>query len=244
MGEFSSITRTGKHEPFNLHVQRGYVQGHNTVHKFGFATSVTASEVPIWNGGAAYVYPVSAGLVTLAAVSGTNATSNIKIVGLDANYNEIEEEVTLNATTTVTTSSTFIRVYRAYVSNDVNLGEQVDFYLDGNRTAVIDADENQTLMSLYTVPAGYTAYMYQLHISSGTANPNGYIKVRLRAREPGGVFRVRAKYTLANAVMEEAYPFPLKFPEKTDIQVTGQSSSGVQEIAAMFDLLLIKNESA
>ena len=41
MAEFSSITRTGKHEPFGLHVKRGYVQGHEHVHKFGFNTSVT-----------------------------------------------------------------------------------------------------------------------------------------------------------------------------------------------------------
>ena len=51
MGQYSSITRTGKHEPFGLHVKRGYVQGHEHVHKFGFNTSVTTSATLVWNGG-------------------------------------------------------------------------------------------------------------------------------------------------------------------------------------------------
>ena len=60
MGQYSSITRTGKHEPFGLHVKRGYVQGHEHVHKFGFNTSVTTSATLIWNGGGDYTYPTSA----------------------------------------------------------------------------------------------------------------------------------------------------------------------------------------
>ena len=49
MGEYSSITRTGKHEPFELHVQRGYVQEHKSVSKFGYATSVSGTEVAVFN---------------------------------------------------------------------------------------------------------------------------------------------------------------------------------------------------
>jgi hypothetical protein len=73
MGQYSSITRTGKHEPFGLHVKRGYVQGHEHVHKFGFNTSVTTSATLIWNGGGGYTYPTSAAQL---GVVGTSTTDN------------------------------------------------------------------------------------------------------------------------------------------------------------------------
>ena len=244
MGEFSSITRTGKHEPFELHVQRGYVQGHSVINKFGYATSVSGTEVPIWNGGSPYVYPTSAGLVNVVATSGTNTTSQILIQGLDENYDEITNIVTLNGTTTVASTDKFIRVYRAYVVNDVPLANTVNLNLDGNLTAVIYPADNQTLMAIYTIPAGYTGYLSQLNISSGTAQPTQFIRVRLKVREPDGVFRTQAKYSIANSFAEESYPYPIPIPEKSDIQVTGISSGGVNEIAALFNILLIKNVSA
>jgi hypothetical protein len=56
------------------------------------------------------------------------------------------------------------------------------------------------------------------------------------------VFRTKAKYTLANQFAEERYPYPLEIPEKTDVQIRARSSSGENEMSALFDLLLIKNE--
>ena len=242
MGQYSSITRTGKHEPFGLHVKRGDVQGHEHVHKFGFNTSVTTAAGLVWNGGGDYTYPTSAAQLGVVGTSTTD-NSQITIEGVDADYNEVSNIVTLNGTTTVTTSASYLRSYRAFVSDDNEPAGDVTITHSGDTVAIISAEENQTLMATYTVPAGYTAYLYQLVFGGAAELANKFMTVRLRARKPGGVFRTQAKYTTAAQTFEEVMEFPLKFEEKTDIEITAQASSQTQQASAMFDLLLIKNES-
>lgn len=242
MSDFSSITRTGKHEPFGLHVKRGYVQGHEHVHKFGFNTSVTTSATLVWNGGGDYTYPTSAAVLGVVGTSTTD-NSQITVQGVDGDYNELSNIVTLNGTTTVTTSGTFLRSYRAFVSDDNEPAGDVTITHSGDTVAIISEGEGQTLMATYTVPAGYTAYLYQLVFGGAAEVANKFMTVRLRIREPGGIFRTQAKYTTAAQTFEEVMDFPLKFTEKTDIEITAQASSGTQQASAMFDLLLIKNES-
>lgn len=243
MSKYSSITRTGKHEDFNLHVKRGFVEGHDHIHKFGYNPTVSVVERPVWDGAIEYVYPTSAGPCLVASTTTTDTSSEITVIGLDQDYNEITNIVTLNGTTTVATSGSYIRVFRAFVSNDVSCAGDVNINLDGNLNARIDQEEGQTLMAIYTVPAGYTGYLQQMNMASGTENANKYLTVSYKQREQGGVFRTLAKYTLANQFAEERYPYPLEIPEKTDIQIRAKSSSGDQEISALFDVLIIKNES-
>ena len=107
MGKYASITRTGRNEDFNLHVKRGFVEGHEHIHKFGY-------------GGIEYVYPTSAGPCLVASTTAVDTGSKITIQGLDEDYNQITNIVTLNGTTTVATSGTFFRVFRAFISNDVS----------------------------------------------------------------------------------------------------------------------------
>ena len=243
MAEYSSITKTGKHEPFELHVQRGYVQEHKSASKFGYATSVSGTEVAVFNGGLEYVYAASAAPMYVYAASGTNTTSQITIEGLDADYNELSNIVTLNATTTVATSGSFIRVNRTFVSNDVPAEENVHVNNSaGNLNSELEPNENQSLQAVYTIPAGYTGYLDQVAAGTATEVANKFIRVRLKTREPGGVFRTRAKFTVASGNYEEVFKYPIEIPEKSDIEVTAESSSGVNEVSAIFNLLLIANE--
>jgi len=104
------------------------------------------------------------------------------------------------------------------------------------------ANENQSLQAVYTIPAGYTGYLDQVAANTATEVANKFVRVRLKIREPGGVFRTRAKFTIAGGSYEEIFKYPIEIPEKSDIEMTAQSSSGVNEVAAIFNLLLIANE--
>jgi hypothetical protein len=162
---------------------------------------------------------------------------------LDADYNELSNIVTLNATTTVATSGSFIRVNRIFVSNDVPAEESVHVNNSaGNLNSELGPNENQSLQAIYTIPAGYTGYLDQVAAGTATEVANKFIRVRLKVREPGGVFRTRAKFTVASGNYEEKFKYPLEIPEKSDIQVTAESSSGVNEVSAIFNLILIANE--
>ena len=243
MAEFSSITRTGKHEPFNLHLARGYVQGHENLFKFGYNAAVSAVEETIWDGGGIYSYPTSAAPLGVVGTSTTD-NSQITVQGLDADYNEVSNIVTLNGTTTVTTSASYIRAYRAFVSDDNEPAGDVNIRHSGNLVAQISSGENQTLMTVYTVPAGYTLYISRGTISTASEGTNEIITGRLKVRTPGGVMRTQAVVTLNNQFITFDWETPIVVPEKSDVEATAiVSKSQNNAVAASFEGILIKNES-
>ena len=238
MGEFSSITRTGKHEPFDLHVARGYIQGHGHVNKFGFNPDMGGggSLETIWDGSNLYTYATSAAVVSVA---GTD-NGSITIEGLDANYVSVTENVSIGAVTT----QEFYRINRAYVTNlasgSIN-SANINMNIDGNLRSRITASRGQTLQAVYTVPAGHTAYLKNVHFGTEEADKKGFFILASRHVNDGGVFNTKGFFGADQSVDYE-YTIPLKFEEKTDIEVRAdiQSSEGA---SAIFDMILIKNES-
>lgn len=103
--------------PYYIQVARGLVDGHKRLFKFGYNSEIQNISETIWDAGGVYVYPSTA--VVMTVTSGAGATDNgvaITVQGLDSNYDEVSEEVTLASTGTATTTQTFLRVYRAFVS--------------------------------------------------------------------------------------------------------------------------------
>jgi hypothetical protein len=93
------------------------------------------------------------------------------------------------------------------------------------------------------VPAGYTAYLYETHITVATEANNKYGVINVVARPDGGVFNVKDKFTTVLDNRTQKYNFPLKFEEKTDIEVRaiGSSSNANIAISAGLDILYIEN---
>ena len=254
----SSVTRFGKNEPFELQMARNQIFDHKSIYKFGFNADINGTEETIWDGGGIYAYP-SAATVMKVSSSSANDTSagtgarTVTVSGLDSDYNEAEETVSLNGQTEVLTTTSFIRVYRAFVETAGSGGTAAgDIYVGtGTVTAGVPATvyakitlgQNQTLMSVWTVPAGYTAYMLRANLSSSTANTNQYVTVRLIQRPFGGVFRTQVRTTLQRGDEEFRFPIPLSFPEKTDIEARAVSSGSNNLVASDFTIVYIKNES-
>jgi len=242
----SSITRFGKTEPFYLQVARGQIENHKHVFKFGFNPDINGTEETIWDVGGIYAYPASAVTMTATTTAGVPATDNgvkITIVGLDADYNEVSQEITLAGSGTATTTQTFLRVFRAFVSGSQAPTDDVNITNGGTTYARVTLNDNQTLMAVWTVPAGYTAYFLAGSISLGTANINQYLTARLIARLSGGVFRTQQKVTLDSGSFQQEYLIPLEFPEKTDIEARAVSSGSNNAVSATFDIIYIKNSS-
>ena len=242
----SSITRVGTYEPWELQVGRGQIAFHEQVFKFGSNPDVNGSNETIWDVGGLYTYPGSALARTVTSAAGTPSDDNgvtVVIEGLDGDYNEVSDEVTLAGAGTATTTQTFLRVFRAYVSGsqaptgNLNITNGVTTY------ARITLGENQTLMALWTVPAGYTAYLSRGTISVGTSNVNQFVTGRLSTREFGGVFRTQAKVTLDNGFIDFVFDVPLRIPEKTDIETRAVSSGSNNVVAATFSIIYIKNDT-
>ena len=159
--QVSSITRNGRHEPFELQVARGQVALHYPIELFGYSTAVGSTALgPCWEGltqsGGAYAYPSSAVQMTL--VSTTTDTQNVLVMGLDANYNLLSETITLNGTTNVTTVNSYLRINGLYITNGINAGT-ITCKNNSVLYAQINIGIGQSQMSIYTVPKGYTFYL-------------------------------------------------------------------------------------
>ena len=264
MAQISSITRVGKTEPFELQVARGQVAYHESVYKFGNNAEVSNSTETIWQQGGLYSY-LSAASVLKVSSSSANDTSagtgarTVELFGLDGDYNEINEVVILNGQTAVNTTLSYLRINRMIVRSAGSGGANAGIIYAGTGTvttgvpaniyATINGDgTNQTLMALWTVPAGYTAYLMQYDVSNGTtSNTPAVCKMTLAARPHGEVFQSKDVKSLTTGMhIENTLVVPIKFTEKTDIEVRAVSSSNsvTFDISSALEIIYIKNDGA
>lgn len=230
--------------PYYIQVARGLVNGHKRLFKFGYNSEIQNISETIWDAGGVYVYPSSA--VVMTVTSGAGATDNgvaITVQGLDSNYDEVSEEVTLASTGTATTTQTFLRVYRAFVSGSQAITANTTIANSGTTYAQINNGENQTLMALWTVPAGYTAYLLSTKITAFTEQNNKIATININARRENGIFRTADKFDVFAAAVTQLYTCPTPFPEKTDIEVRAiaTSSNADLRVAAGLDIIYIAN---
>ncbi len=233
-------------EQFDINVARGKVRGTSTIHKFGAtpgqSNNITAT---IWDKPDT-LYPWTsfnaAGVLTAAQANASDNGKQVTILGLDENWNEISEVFTLSSVGTVTGSQTFKRVYRGYISSGgQNIGD-VLFSIGGTDILKITAGFGQTLMAIYSVPAGYTAYLYQGTASAQVnANGTGFMYVRYSGETS---FRVGHTFEVDGTGGQYFYKFafPQRIPEKSDIDVRITSRSNNGRFTAAFDILLIKDD--
>lgn len=230
--------------PYFLQVSRGLIDGHKRVFKFGYNGLIQNVEETIWDVGGLYTYPSSA--VTMTATSSSGATDSgieVTIQGVDTNYAELSETVTLNASGTATTTGSFLRVYRAFVSGSTASAGNITIANGGTTYAYVSADDQQTLMALWTVPAGYTAYLFQLDTTAFTVQNNKVATIRMLTREVNGVFRTQNKFDLFEGSYHQDITCPQPIPEKTDIEfrAIADSSNADLRVAATFDIIYIEN---
>jgi hypothetical protein len=257
MGTYSSATRQGAYEPFELQVARGQVDGHKTLFKFGVNGDVGASLETVWAQGGTYVYPASATVMKISSSSaddafgGTGARS-IAIFGLDADYNEISESVLLDGQTAVNTGNSYLRISRVYVTTAGSGATAAGTIYAGTGTVtsgvpanifgVVALGANQTQMAFWTVPAGYTLYLTGVFYTSGNTNANAWTNFQLIQRPLGGVFRQQSSSRVpGNGDFVFDLHTPLAFTEKTDIEIRAIASTSPSNVSAEFEGIYIKN---
>lgn len=243
MAEKSSISRFGTSEPFELQVARGQITFHTPLFKYGYNPLIINVQETIWDVGGVYAYPASAVAMTVTSASGATDSGVTGVVfGLDTNYNEVSEAFTLNASGTYTTTQTFLRVYRAYITGSTAPAGNIDVANGGTTYARITAGENQTLMAVYTVPAGKTLYVTRGIATHGTDTAGAYMTIRFKVRDQGSVLRTAAKVDLVGGTIDFPFDYPLKINEKSDVEVTAICSKNQNNaVAATFEGVLIDN---
>ena len=238
--------------PFYLAVQQGKVPGYTMVNKFGYNPSIgSGSFETIWETGNSYPWQTSALTVDVVSddandvhTTGSGART-LRIQGLDGSYNFAEETVNLNGTSTVTTTQTFLRVFRMSVetagSFGNNEGEITVTYTGGSDVAAtITAGNGQTLMTLYTIPAGYTGYLLSMNISSGKDQEMQFKFIQRDNSITNAAFQTKQFLDVRGGQTTVIFNAINVIPQKSDIYISGKASS-TSSASASFDLLLVQD---
>lgn len=171
--------------PGNLDIASGRRQGYELFEKFGENQNVSnAGNEDIWDGSTLYTgFPTTAETVQAVCSSPSDALGGVgaeilTLRGLDENFLEVTENLTLNGGTSANTTTTFIRLDRAFVIQSAN-GANTAFNVgtitirQSTTTSVIfcvmPALVNQTRIACYTVPADKTLLLSEIDVDISKA---------------------------------------------------------------------------
>lgn len=239
---------------FFIAVAKGDYTGYSNVSKFGRNPSVKSADYEtLWDGSNLYPWPTAAETLNVVSTdaddssSGTGART-VEIEGLDSNWDVLTETVSMNGTTNVTTTNSFLRVYRVRVvtagSTGVNEGTiTCTNTTSSNVIAQISVDNSgfgQSLMALYTVPAGKTAYLINFDFSSAKDNEHTF---RLLSRDntvTDAAWNTK-EFASARGGFNDFKKFAIqKYTEKSDLDLQAIASAA-SAASGGFELILIDN---
>lgn len=231
------------------------------VNKFGQASGIQTADgiVDVWDGVAnanadnTYTYSTTADIDTVSS-SNNGDTQVIEIQGLDTNWNLVTQNVTLTGQTKATLGTPLIRAFRMKNLGATNNAGAVYCYVDDTVVSgvpqtnnkirmIMAAGNNQTLHSLYSIPAGYTGYILQFYYSV-SKKVSCVADTELRVRPFGGVFQLKNTISIgtngsSNYTDDRCVPDSVS--AKSDIAMRGSVSANDSGISAGFTLILVKN---
>jgi len=225
---------------FLYDVARGRILDHSALNIFGFNTTVGTSFETVWNDGAAYAFPSAALTMTIVSSSASD-TMDVLVVGLDASYNEVRQTVTLTGTGSVTLPTDLYRINSAIILAGSNVGN-ITIASGGVTYGFIGAELGTTQACIYTVPAGYSIYLFRITANSATANGSKYVTIRNALQSSTGRWLKVAEATFSQSQVNYDRQVPFQITEKTDFMFEAKSSSSTNEVAVFVEAVLVKND--
>jgi hypothetical protein len=261
-----AIATTEVHDrgmPWAHAVALGLVPGCSRVSTLG-TNPTTASGASFWYGTGPYNWIPSARTLEIVSSSASDTlagtgSQKVKISGLDANYNQVSEIISLNGTTAVPTANQYLRVNQminAQVgSGQVNAGN-ISLRDTGGGTlrciipiVLAGIGIGISSQSAYTVPAGYTLLVESaiLSINRNTGNTVNNVTVRSWLRSSTGVLVLPLSFSTSSNLpyRHEAgngYPL-LAVAEKTDTDFYCTDVSNAVSVTASWVGALVQNST-
>lgn len=247
---------------FYHRVALGREPGVGKIIKFGYKLAVTITRLTLWPEDAALTYRTTASVMQL---SSTDAKDNgassplgvgaqtVQVFGLDANYNEINEIITLAGIAQVETTKEYLRVFRLIVlsagseldnAGIIYCGTGLPSPFTGKPTvlhSLVSVGENQSEQAFYTIPAGKTGVLEQLDVSVGTGK---ILTAGLFVRPFGQVFQNKGNIITNAAPFVSDVPALMDFTEKSDIELRASVDSTTAAASGLFVLTLHDNRGS
>ncbi len=229
------------------------------VQKFGRIPDIDAggANEDVWDGEGAYSFLSAATALKISSSDAKDTSAGVgartvRVMGLDSNWQEVSQDITMNGQTGVSIPTSLIRVYRAYIltvgteednAGDIWIGSgTITDGVPANKYAGIKAGMGQTLMAIYTIPDGppTKAHIKRWYATCG-AGQAAYATVALQTREDGFGWRTRRAAGIGEGGwMDESFYDKIEVQPKCDIRIrvlnNGVNNSTVE---AGFDLELL-----
>lgn len=243
---------------FYIQVAAGNVPGYSAINKFGYNSDIDTGSTPedVWDYGGVYTFSTTADIDQLSS-SDNGDTQLVTLIGLDANWDEVSQTKTLTGQTPVTLDTPLLRIYRMYNSGSSDFSGNIYVSTNGAALtagvpdvattvrAMVTNGNNQTLMCIYTIPAGHSAFFISGYVAYAKSSSTGAI-LEWRARPNGGVFQIKSIISLlgqGSSTWSYHYGIPPMLPEKTDIKITcSDVEANNTGVSGGFDMILIDND--
>lgn len=249
--------------PSGLDIARGTATGCRSINKFGRNTAVGATFVPVSIGGI-YRTPQASGATALRIKSGGNANDtaagsgarSVTLIGLNQNGEEVSETLaTAGASASQPTQTSFIRLFRAFVSASGSYATQS---LPSHSASIViensagtqdwatikdtDIGRAQTQIAVYSVPKHRQAFVRSVKISSDADKKANLVLFQrqgiLQSAPPYEAMRLVEEHPQVSGLHQIDYEMPLgPFPELTDIGFLARSTSTEIDMSVSFEIV-------
>lgn len=246
---------------FYFEVAKGNVAKHSVVDVFGRNPDIDNGVTEtVWKGSTLYTFQTSAQTLSVVSTSTNddgNPTSNtgaqtLTIQGLDSSWDILEETITLDGTTPVTTSGSFIRVNKAFVAttgtyHDSNLGTvSCTFSSTADTAFSISAGEGETELGFYSVPNGYTGYLLQFDISVDANKPVNFTTYKYTNADDtsqpfSGAKRIISLLAGIAGSQQHTHKVPIVLASKTDIETQATATVNNTQVECRLSILLVQD---
>jgi len=235
---------------FYLEVIRGNVRGYTAKQLLG-ANAAIEGTYDVWNAGEAthkvITQASTAALLYISSSSATDTSKVVTITGLDENYDEIEEDIALDATdsrTRVAGTKSFLRVNNVSISA-APAGKVYVYYVSTATAgvpddltkvqAVIDIAATRSYNAIYTVPRNKNWYLTSIQYRSAKALTAFDVVLTVTRKTYGAPSAETVeliKYTnsaTTTVYTEDKIQYtdkPIVFPAKSEIKISASLAGG------------------
>jgi hypothetical protein len=240
-------------------VARGNVPEFRDEHQLGYNDDIDTGTSPetVWNPGGNMTFLTVAETMDIvsdsvedASPSGTGART-VCFKGLDANFDEVEEIVTMAGLTPVTTVNSYIRRQHVFVilsgTNESNVGTiTVTSTSSASVQAQLDPDRGEDGSSCFTIPANHLGFMSHINVGVNSREGSGGIKearVEMYKRLPGESWRIVKMFSArsdgTSTSPDLSFSTPTIFPAKTDIKWIADADVNNTSVNVQYDMILV-----
>jgi hypothetical protein len=234
---------------FQFSIATGKILGLSQREVYGYNPDINGDYEPIWQTGGPFPYPTSEQTISIVSTSALDEATNVgvrevTIEYLDGDFNTQIVDVELDGTNAVQVATDFFRIQDVrskQVGANADAEGAITVAYGANTVATIIAGGNEARSSIYTVPAGYTAYLVGASVSASKGGDLAVLLEYRNAAVPNSPFIAGNQLDIFEEGIYFDLPTYYVVPEKHDIRIRAISLQSANVKAAVTYHMILRN---